>query len=218
MPGPFRASVTNAALENHEVAVLLCRPSGPRSLHAGLVYRKQGGTVAIHLGWQDALSDSWPWPFVWAVPPEDPIRLRQVSARCRLIWQEFLKHRRMPYGLAWGGSRFTPRGELALAGGATGLTCATFVLGVFKSVGLDVVDEQDWPIRTDETLGFIERLAPFPPVEVAQRMADEARAGAKRITPDEVLGACTLPALPGRFPETSAAAAVALALLDAPDA
>ncbi len=193
---------------------MLARPHGPPGLHLGLVYAGATGRTFIHHGWEDRLWTDWAWPGVGAVPDEDPSRLRSAAAVCRQVRDEFRRTKKMPYGLAWNGTRFTPLGQLNLACGARGLTCATFVLAILRSAGIEVVDEPDWPERLDETSAFVDALAVFPPASVAVGMHAELAAGARRITPDEVLGACTVEPRPARFSDARAAADVALALLD----
>ena len=121
----------------------------------------------------------------------------------------------MPYGLAWRGSRFTASGVLELAPGARGLTCATFVLAVLKSVGIELVAEDTWPDRLEETDEFITRVGGDPPSPIAEGMRQELVSGARRITPDEVVGACLVEPLPATFAAASAAAREVVNLLDA---
>lgn len=215
MPGPVRLDDPGLVDVDPIVVVALCRPNGPPSLHLGIRYRDQGQVHHLHLGWEDYLSRNWSWPGVGALPSADDSRLKSAAAKCRQIWRRFETDRKMPYGLAWRGSRFTASGVLELAPGARGLTCATFVLAVLKSVGIELVAEDTWPDRLEETDEFITRVGGDPPSPIAEGMRQELVSGARRITPDEVVGACLVEPLPATFAAASAAAREVVNLLDA---
>jgi hypothetical protein len=74
----------------------------------------------------------------------------------------------------------------------TGLTCATFVLKVFQSVGIRPIDRSGWAI-TDEGRAAQLRVAQYlrqrGDEEQAQIVESEAARGVPRIAPEHVVGA-----------------------------
>jgi hypothetical protein len=170
------------------------------------------------MGWNDLLSEEWPWPRIWA-SPEAPIeKQRYVARMCDRIWRRFDENKSMPYGLEFRGSSFTLTGHQDLTDGATGYTCATFVLGAMRSGGIELVDEASWPVREDllqEQLKAIKQITDKRgEPELFERLASEASAKPKRFLPQEVVSACTVPDLPASFEEASRNTTCIQALLD----
>ncbi len=181
------------------------------NLHAGLIYTgTEGQVLHLHLGWHDYLATDWDWPLFWAAPDVEPEKLAIVAGHCRRIWRQFKKTPQLPYGLAYFGSFFDNNGRLILKEGARGLTCATFVLAVFKTAGIDLIDEASWPTRQEEAEQFLKRVVQFAEPGLYAQLHDEVKNGAKRIRPDEVLGACAITPLPASFTDTEPAAEVVL--------
>ncbi len=193
------------------VAALLAR-SGPQSLHMGLHYRNADrGNAVLHLAWENRLEVIWDLGGLYAVPDVDAMRLRQVAWRCTLVARR--SRQPIPYALVWSGATFDQQGRLALNGTAHGLTCATFVLALFASDGIALVDDLSWPPRPGLAKALATQAAAMGYPEIGARIADEAAAGAKRILPQEVFGACTLPNPPVPFGEAAAAGHSAVELL-----
>lgn len=119
--------------------------------------------------------------------------------------EEIRKNKKFPYALSFLGSKFDNTGQLILRERSKGLTCATFVLAIFKTVGIDLVKEDEWPARYNEDLEFLETLSSFATPEHLKLLKKEVEEGCKRIRPAEVLGSCTCNVLPAEFVETSAA-------------
>lgn len=172
-------------------AAVICRAEHG-NLHAGILYRDGDSEAILHLGWEDHLAThrGWSWQRLWAAPNVAPERLRFIRSYCRRIWNEFEENQEFPYGITFGGSHFDASGRLMLAAGSRGLTCATFILAVFRSVGIELVDEASWPVRTERDRQFMARLREFADPEHYVRLKREVDDGCKRIRPDEVLGAC----------------------------
>jgi len=172
---------------------VLCRTEHG-NLHAGVVYLHGSAVSVLHLGWEDSLSRAWKWPRFWAAPDVEPERLSVVAGLCRLIWARFQKTKRFPYGLKFNAS-FDADGRLQLREGR-GLTCATFVLAVFASAGITVVNERDWPVRKDDDEAFLRDAERFASSELLAALREEIAKGCQRFRPEEVLGAfaCVIPA------------------------
>lgn len=195
-----------------EAAAVVCRTEYG-NLHAGILYRTDQGANVLNLGFQDRLYVDWGWPRLWSAPDCEPELLFHAAATCRRIWELFVKEKKFPYGIGFGGSSFDETGRLVLAAGAKGLTCATLVLAVFKSANIDLVDGPSWPVRKVDDLAFLDLLRPFAEKEHMELLAAEVEAGVKRIWPDEVVGACAC-ALPAKFEPARSAADALLVKLD----
>jgi hypothetical protein len=149
---PFDPSV-------HLCAVVICRTEH-HNLHVGLLHRSRDGSEAVlHLGWLNDLDLSWPWSRLWVCPDAEPEKLRSAAGHCRRIWSAFQKNQTFPYALGDFTSSFDTRGALVLAPGAKGLTCATFVMAVFRAAGVELVVEEGWPIRIEQDNAWIEQVA-----------------------------------------------------------
>lgn len=169
--------------------VVLCRTEYG-NIHAGVIYHDHEEVSVLHLGWQDYLSDSWDWARLWAVPDVPASRLFTVAAMARLVWRRFQKNRSFPYQLRFAGTHFDQNGQLQFGEGSKGLTCATFVLAIFKSVGVDLIVEETWPIRSDDDRAFLESIRDFASQEHFARLEEEVDQNCIRIRPTEVLGSC----------------------------
>ena len=197
------------------VAAVLCRTEHG-NLHAGLLHRaKDGSAQVLHLGWQDYLYYEWAWPRLWAAPEVEPERLRSVGGLCRRIWKTYQETKRFPYGIRFAGTHFDVSGKLLLGEGASGLTCATFILAVFQSAGITLVMEDDWPVRPEADREFLENIQHFATQEHLKVLTREIAEGCKRIQPHEVLGACACVPLPAAFAAASQAGERVLQKLNA---
>lgn len=176
---------------NLNAAVVLARMD-TGNLHIGILFKGVGGTVsAIHLGWEDSLRLDWPYMRLWASPQLEPERLRSIGGICRLVWTEFETTRKFPYGVHFASQFFTPDGKLQLAPTSEiGLTCASFVLAIFRTAGIELVDIAQWPVRLLEDEAFFKMVSPFAkPMHLASLRA-EIDAGCIRVHPQEVMAAC----------------------------
>lgn len=122
--------------------------SGIDQLHCGIVYKSDESKFnALHLAWHQLLcneNDYTKFPtFYFVTTTLNQIRARVVSAKCRKIWANKLKNI-IPYGLHYNGCIFNEQGIIQLPANAVGLTCATFVLSVFKSCGHELIDITNW--------------------------------------------------------------------------
>ena len=160
------------------------------TLHAGVLHKARGAVSVLHLGWEDRLRSGWNWRKLWATPEVELERLRSVAGLCRLIWSEFERTRLFPYALKFENTKFSSEGRLILGEGERGLTCATFILAVFKSVGIQLVDESQWPVRAEENEAFLESITAFATPAHLQALKREVAQGVQRIPPQEVVAAC----------------------------
>ncbi|MEQ1571873.1 MAG: hypothetical protein ABMA64_39970 [Myxococcota bacterium] len=195
-------------------AVVLCRTEHG-NFHVGLLHRAAPGRAAVlHLGWLDYLSMTWPWLRLWVCPETEPEKLMTAAGYCRRIWTKFQEKGVFPYALGDFASTFDLSGRLVLAPGSRGLTCATFVMAVFRTSGVELVDEDEWPIRVDDDRGWLQVIAGFARADHLAVLQEQVEEGVARVHPHELLGACTLSPLPVDFSRVPAAAAQVVAKLD----
>jgi hypothetical protein len=204
-------AVSLSSLRGDAAAILARTPHG--NLHAGIVYFQDGAARFLHLAWQDTLANDWTLGGVWACPSVEPERLESVAGMCRLVWREYENSQRFPYALRFEGTSFDHSGRLVLGARSRGLTCATFILAVLRSVGVTLVDEGSWPIRKAEDERFLDALSRFATTEHMAILRREVADGVKRIWPDEVIGACMVSSLPAAFDVVRRAADAVLDVL-----
>lgn len=193
------------------VAVQIAR-TPTQTLHLGLAYVLPGEHVQhVHLAWDRDLREGWRWTGLWAVPAVPRGRLAMVAGRCRRIWHRQKYEQEVRYGLAYGGNAFDWFGRFRPTNATFGLTCATFALAVFADEKIELVDTSSWPERPDIAAELTVLAKQHGPPDVAATMAAEAAAGAKRILPHEVFGACLLDRLPAGFADASGTGQAAVA-------
>lgn len=163
--------IVNFPLGTFESSVVLKR-TGPENLHAGIIYKDIDGEskilhFAFHLDLKnDKISEIgsnpeniWNQGDLWAFPTGlVDIQRRMVSHMCWKILKR-LEEDKIKYGLLYDGSTYfmAEDGKYMLGENCSGLTCSTFVLAVFKSSGISLVDVTKWPKRDNDTqaLGII---------------------------------------------------------------
>jgi hypothetical protein len=148
---------------------------------------------------------------------------------CRLIHDR--RHgsaeHRIPYAFRHGNNaRFNQAGELMLADGL-GLTCSTFVLTLFQSVGVPLVNFEGWQRREDDDARHealldmmrcgipASRIDPAPPEHVERVRAELP---CIRVRPEEAAATGLFNDLPAVFDQLAPAGAWVLAQLPAPTA
>ncbi len=91
-----------------------------------------------------------------------------------------------------------------------GFTCATFVVAVFASHGIYLVDEDTWPERANDDFQtwVVQTLRDPRWGATAEHIAGvESQVGGRRVRPSEVLGAGRDEQIPLSYADASAAAA-----------
>lgn len=148
--------------------------------------------------------------------------MRDRLASAAELADQLLRQHRYPqvglrYGIGWRGSTFVlgPGGTVSLrpSPGTFGLTCATLVLAVLKHADIDLVEEGTWLPRPDRDQELVLLAEKFGPAELAAQFRAEIAAGALRIRPEEIVGACCSPPLPASLPRVAPLAAIVLAML-----
>jgi hypothetical protein len=80
-------------------------------------------------------------------------------------------------------------------------------------VGINLLDESTWPSRREEDLAWVRTLEAFATPEHVERLLQEVSAGAIRLRPQEVLGACTCATLPADFATAARGGSTVLEML-----
>lgn len=197
------------ALDAVRFAAVAVKRIDPSQNHVGILHRTEGGGAKfLNLAWHKDLRNGAARPPLVVAQPDLPrSRDRSVAAMCRLVWQ---RHRDagLPYGLRFRAGRFDPvSARLVLDKDAAGLTCATFVLGIYASCGLQLIDCTRWPARDDDgpwhqrVLALLEQKGAAP--EHVTAVSEEL--GCARFRPEEIAGACLVDGWPAPFEDVKAA-------------
>jgi hypothetical protein len=189
-------------------------------LHTGIMHRKNGGTFSLlHLRWHLDVAEEPPSTnYGWATPKLHSSRQRSVAALCRHI-AKIYPAQGLPYALAYDKElKFNKAdGKLLTGKGGRGFTCATFVLAVFESCGVSLLELTTWPPRpSDRTWQefVIEELRKTPTADASHVEGVTQEIGCLRYQPDEVAGGCLLDAYPCKFEDVLGAASQLMTSLD----
>lgn len=137
-------------IEDFAIAV---RSINSEQNHIGIIYRTANKSLNIlHLAFHcDLRNEHVSSKYFWIIPKLDPIEIfhqakaKVIKTKCRLIWERFQSN--ISYGIEYG-LRFDD--ELNLKGNSAGFTCATFVLAVFDTCGVRLLDENTWKFRNED--------------------------------------------------------------------
>jgi hypothetical protein len=172
--------------------------------HTGILHRDHGNLFILDLLWHRQLRSIKYQKAVPAcvIPGLDPDEINDLTAMCRLIHSRH-KDRHLGYNIPYAfrhgnNDRFNKgTGELMLLDGL-GLTCSTFVLTVFESVYLPLIDFDTWQNREDDNIRHTRLLDmmrngipafKIPPAEPAHVSAVAAELPCVRVRPEEVTAA-----------------------------
>jgi hypothetical protein len=181
------------ALSGLGLAALAIRQTHPGQRHTGIAYRvDDGGTIfLLHLEWNYRLtSEAFSAPYLW-VQTSLPIREQKyVAGLCALIAN---RQPGIPYGLERTGVSFdTNTGDIVVGEEGKGLTCASFILAVMQSIGLTLLEEDEWPQRNNDAWqSWVVETLRKTKAPQAQIDAVERDVGSRRFTPEEVVASST---------------------------
>jgi hypothetical protein len=202
--------------------------------HAGILHRAGGTLFVQDVLWHERFRSApcpEPCPYHFVVPALELEELNDITAMCRLIHNRYHgagpgRRPGIPYAFRRGtDTRFNREdGELTLGDGL-GLTCSTFILTVFESVRVTLVDFDGWPIRADddrrhgELLDLMKRGVPghgIPPAEPEHVARVAEQLPCIRVRPEEVAAAAMFDDLPATFPQLEPAGRWILQRLSSP--
>lgn len=177
----------------------------PPQLHIGVIHQdEEGEPLLLHLAWHFRLENQATSAvrlgsaLHWVKPALDEVRAYNLVAMCQLI-ADRADRGAVPYGILYEGGTFTDQGIMKLGAHAHGLTCATFVMHVFRSAGIELMFYGQWPSRLEDDAWhnrIVERLQRHY-VDHAEKIAGEK--GCARFRPEEVAGACSSTSWPAAF-------------------
>lgn len=179
------------------VCIAIARPDRKKKQqHIGLLYFDGEKVKFLHLAWHcDLLKETPDEKYLWLDIPLDPINKMHLATVCELIY-ETNKEAGIPYGLSINGTGFAKDGRYTADEHYAGLTCATFVIQVLRSQGLQIIDFDKWQHRQADkrwqmqTVQKLERRASREHIQYQRKKIQE---GAARFKPEEVAVAASLP-------------------------
>lgn len=195
------------------VAVLVHHPQPD---HCGVLFSvSQDEVRMLHLAWHkdlrnDPVADKPMQKYAWVSPNLSRERALALVAWCRRIWKRHEK-RGLAYGLRFDATIFHQTGEVRWGTDEVGLTCATFVLAVFRAARIELLRLGDWP-EPDEhdrarQRALVQSLRNDPQVPRDHCDALDREVGmVSRYRPVQVAGACSVSSWPCSFSEATSAA------------
>jgi hypothetical protein len=165
--------------------------------HAGVLYLDASDEVNfLHLAWHRELRSDTPSPnlcWIELALPRD--RALSVAARCRQVWRRHGTSG-LPYAFKYVQTVFTGTGDLALGAGEYGLTCATFVMAIFASVGSPLLIPTQWPLREQDRLWHAKIIDALTRRASREHLdAVRTEVGSARFQPTEVAACSSYPGL-----------------------
>lgn len=125
----------------------------PKSDSRWFTYRDEHGKLArLHLGWHEDLhSDEFDRDSCFAIPHIDPLRAKAIAQLCQLVAET---RPVIPYSFRLDlNMRFcTTTGQLLTLGESFGLTCSHFVVVLFLSAGINLIDLEGWKVRSEDVI------------------------------------------------------------------
>lgn len=225
---PWLRSPSDAPLHGVRGSAVAVIRTPHDTLHAGILYRDGSAVRVIHFAFDRELADvspasGWHWVRISAVRD---LEARQIAALCKVILARDRERGGEPnvptgsiaYALRYNGGYFDLRGGLHL-NGATGISCATFILAVYRAHRIELLDLADWPLIRDRpddleaARRYGDMLRRRGRAEQAQVVEEDT--DARRYRVEEVVAACSAGRLRVSFAQASAAAAL-IAAVDLP--
>ncbi len=188
--------------------------SSPTTLHNKLLINFEGTFGELHLAFHhdlrfsDTLEESS--QYIWDIPIGIPIsRLKALAAKCVKIIKNMGKQE-IPYAIEYKGKRkFDKEGiyNSYFDTSEYGVTCSTFILTIFESVGLEIIDWKNWQNRNEDQEWFnnLIRLINIERWKKTVIMSDEhfnnlrSEQNCKKIRPEEIFSIVYCNSYPMKF-------------------
>jgi hypothetical protein len=180
--------------------VAVCAGRTSFGVHAGILYRDSASDTVtfLDLSLEGVLSSTRasnaPIALTWAIPQLDTLALGDAAAFCEQLASTTP---RIPYSFKLiESTRLIATGHEFSLKNANGLTCATFVLAVFQSIGLPLIDLPSWQHRPEDEqwqrrlMQYIAREGKAWGLSDTQIADRNAEIPCLRYRPEEVVGAC----------------------------
>ncbi len=189
-------------IEHNKIIGISVGKSSPDQLHNKILINFDDFQGELHLQFHHNLifSDSFDSPnmYIWGFPSGIPeSRLKALVARCIKVINNIDKQD-IPYAIEYKGKRkFDKEGVYSsyTSGDEYGVTCATFILTLFESVGLEILDWKNWESRDEEDKVWFLKLIRLIEIQKAKgnlEITDEHLANLKseencqKIRPEEI--------------------------------
>lgn len=183
--------------------------TSPEQHHLGLCYRshKVGIIEYLHLEWHLRLSTDEPTESYLCIEPRiNQRRLLNVAAFSRRVIKQSINDK-IPYGFSFPTDCFDEQtGCCLLQSNGQGLTCASFVLAIFHSLQLPLVQYETWVEGREKDRDWQE----FIVQQLEEHGASEEHVnairkdiGIVRFRPEDVAGAVVCETLPAHFETAS---------------
>jgi len=185
----------------------------PGYLHNKILYNFEDSVREIHLGWHHYFLHTEiksPQSYIWKVPNLPKSRLKSVVAKCIIVAENQLQVDKSPLPYAVGyfsGREFNEKGVYTddITGIEYGMTCATFVLTMFKSVGVEILDWKNWITREEDKEWFAYIISHLEKGHAVGRVSEEhlnnvtGEINCSRFRPEEVFGSLFCSSNPSTF-------------------
>ena len=141
--------------EDFKIGIVLSLDKDHNQFHCGLSFDMANGIHILHLKSHKKLFYNEDWSdFRCIVKPSiHPLRLDAMIPLCYLIRDKIGdEDSQVPYGFYYDeyASYDLGSGVLSLGCHESGLTCATFVMTLFHSIGIDLIDIENWTKRPED--------------------------------------------------------------------
>lgn len=180
--------------------------------HTGILHRIKGDLFIQDMLWHERFrSRPCREHYNFVVPALEDEEINDVTGMCRLI---HLRHNsadptqkyKIPYAFRYGNNvRLNPQTAELMLGDGLGLTCSTFVLTVFESVNIPLVDFNGWQVRPDDNQRHNSLLVrmknDIPPAHPDHVARVQAELPCIRVRPEEVAATGLFDDLPVEFTE-----------------
>lgn len=215
-------NITTFDAEEDCVGILIGYTS-EQQLHCGITYKSDESKFnVLHLAWHHLLChETSPQnfkAFSWVSIPLHLERASTIPPMCQLILERNATQRekgngnkdKIAYGIRYKGSEFLKDGQLSLGEGCCGLTCATFVMAVFHSCRIEIIDYGDnWILREEDADWQQDIIARLQKAK-NERGADSGitdehiesikqEVGCARFRPEEVAASLQFDPMPAKF-------------------
>jgi hypothetical protein len=186
--------------DENDILGIAITKTQPDQNHLAIAYHDGTDAKIIHLVWhrklvKSCLTDKYSWVEPISL---DSVNRIHLAAHCESIFE--LNHDEgIPYGPC-GGGEFDPSGYYIGKLGS-GLTCSSFVIEIFKSQGIKLINENDWAYRDTDANWQKEILISLQD----ERFTDDDHAlieaqtkliGAIRFRPEEVAASAVIASPP----------------------
>lgn len=178
-----------------------------RHFHCGLAFINEDGQLnVLHLATHNLLiCENNEGDFDCYIRPHiNKFRQRAFIPLCNLIKKRIAEEgTKVTYGLRFDDyAEYDDSGVLHLAEHEIGLTCATYVLTLFHSIGIDLIALSNWPDREDDHLWHddivktLKKYKTHPSVQMTrehlENLKEEAKQHPHRYRPEEVAASSAL--------------------------